>query len=49
MCPNGCAVSPETHKCKTCGKPLKTIMELLQVPLADQNHTINWLIYKHYQ
>ena len=49
MCPNGCLMDAETFKCRICGKPLQQVMDDLKVPKSDQEHTINWLIYRQYQ
>ncbi len=49
MCPTGCYIDPDTRRCRTCNKTLHEIMNVLEVPKADQEHTINWLIYRQYQ
>jgi predicted Fe-S protein YdhL (DUF1289 family) len=49
MCPAGCNIDPDTRLCRACGRTLQALMDLLQVPKADQDHTVNWLIYHHYQ
>lgn len=49
MCLQGCYIDPKTLKCRSCGRTLKQLMDALHVPKADQEHTINWLIYRQYQ
>lgn len=49
MCRVGCVIDPKTRLCRVCGTPLSEIMNRLKVPQKDQEHTINWLIYRQYQ
>jgi len=49
MCQRGCTIDPKTLCCRVCGATLKQVMDHLKVPQADQEHTINWLIYRQYQ
>jgi len=49
MCSGGCHIDPKSYRCRTCNRTLNQIMNALHVPKADQEHTINWLIYRQYQ